>query len=509
MSQETAGAPDFADGGRIGDAAAEHRAAVAAILARGAITFEDLWLRYFGLGGYADALEVEAYLRGLMPLPAGQRDVLAQAANERLDDIAGRRRVPYSRPLRGPAPETGPLAALVHLLRAAPQALAGRLGESASAAGRLLSLDVSAYLVDYDQRFLVAVPGSDLDPEQIPIEGTLAGRAFQSGIVQPATSDPQPRLWVPLLDGVERLGVLDVRVSSSTELADLYLQEQCAWVASLFAHLISGATTHGDRVDAVRRNRPRTSSAELIWKLLPPFAAASEQFSIAGLLEPAHEVGGDGFDYALGEDRVQLAVFDGMGHSLRAGLIAAAALSAYRAARRAGEGLYAQAAAIDDAIAPHFSEAFATGVLAELDLTTGRLRYVGAGHPAPLLLRDGKVVSTLDQGRRLPFGLGWDAGGLTIGEASLQPGDWLVFYTDGITEARAADGELFGSNRLIDFVEREAAGGLPPAETTRRLIHAVLRHQEGELQDDATVLLARWAPGPSTPPPPTGLITPG
>jgi serine phosphatase RsbU (regulator of sigma subunit) len=235
-----------------------------------------------------------------------------------------------------------------------------------------------------------------------------------------------------------------------------------------------------------------------MWSLLPPLAAGSDRFSLAGSREPAHEVAGDAFDYALEENSVGLAVFDGMGHALGAGLITAAAVAAYRASRRAGGSLYAQALAVDDALATHFPDAFATGVLAQLDLAKGRLRYLAAGHPAPLLLRSGKVVGSLDEGRRTPFGL--EVGEVSVGEAFLQPGDWLTLYTDGITEARDPEGALFGIDRLVDLLERAAATGYPPAETVRRLVQAVLRHQNGVLQDDATVLLAQWAPPPATPP---------
>jgi serine/threonine protein phosphatase PrpC len=81
---------------------------------------------------------------------------------------------------------------------------------------------------------------------------------------------------------------------------------------------------------------------------------------------------------------------------------------------------------------------------------------------------------------------------LVFAEEVLQPDDWLVMHTDGITEARDQTGEFFGDARLVDFLRREAATGHPPPETARRLVQAVLAHQNGKLQDDATVLLARW-----------------
>jgi serine phosphatase RsbU (regulator of sigma subunit) len=210
------------------------------------------------------------------------------------------------------------------------------------------------------------------------------------------------------------------------------------------------------------------------------------------VLEPRYDVGGDAFDYALSETTASLLILDAVGHDLASGLIAATALAAYRSARHAGHGLYEQARTIDEAIIQQFGhrKAFATAVLAELDLGTGKLRYINAGHPPPLIMRGGKVGRTLAGGRRLPLGLGPTE--LTVGEETLQSQDWLLLHTDGITEARDRTGHFFGDDRLTDFLQREAAAGHPPPETVRRLIKAVLTHQNGELQDDATVLLARW-----------------
>jgi serine phosphatase RsbU (regulator of sigma subunit) len=101
------------------------------------------------------------------------------------------------------------------------------------------------------------------------------------------------------------------------------------------------------------------------------------------------------------------------------------------------------------------------------------------------------VVKELTGGRRIPFGL--ETEGLTVGEEILQPGDWLALYTDGITEARDATGAWFGEERLVEFLTHEIAAGQPPPETVRRLTQAVLAHQNGELQDDASILLACWS----------------
>jgi serine phosphatase RsbU (regulator of sigma subunit) len=293
------------------------------------------------------------------------------------------------------------------------------------------------------------------------------------------------------LDGVERLGVLGIDVATADDLYDPGLRVHCRWLSILLGHLVVLLSQYGDVLDRTRMRASRTVNAELIWSLLPPLTAGVDSFVVTGVVEPRHSVSGDAFDYALSETTATLIVLDAVGHDLRSGLIAATALAAHRSARHAGHGLYEQARMIDETISEHFAgTVFATAVLAELDLGTGRLRYINAGHPSPLLMRDGKIVKPLLAGRCLPLGLG--LGNLQVGEETLQPEDWLILYTDGITEARDRSGEFFGESRLMDFLRREAAAGHPPPETARRLIKTILAHQAGALQDDATILLARW-----------------
>lgn len=473
--------------------AAEQGQALAALLGAARISLDELWLDYFALGGAADVVEVEAYLADLMPLPALQRDLLASAVNERLDRSAVPGRAPYSRPVREPLPEHGPLPALVNLLEGAKQAAPDRLPALAAAAGRLLGVQLLVYLADYQQRELIPLlPEGEPARDRLGIDSTLAGRAFR---LQHAidSSEGVCRLWIPLLDGTERLGVLDVMLSDQLDLADPLLRQQCQWVADLLGHLITIMNDHGDALDSVRRVQARTVGSELVWALLPPLTAATATCTISGRVEPSYAVGGDTFDYSLSDTTATFAIFDAMGHGLSAGLLSAAALAASRAGRRNGLGLFDRAMAIDSAIVNQgHGEAFVTGILAELDLITGRLRYLAAGHPELLLLRDGRVTGALTGGRRLPFGLG--TGEQAIAETRLQPDDRLALYTDGITEARDSAGQFFGQNRLTDFLEREGAADQPAPETLRRLIHAVLAHQNDVLQDDATIVLAHWHP---------------
>ncbi len=477
--------------------AAEQLAALRASLTTAGLSVEQLWMRYFSLGGNADLLAVEAHLDGLLPLPAVDGDLLALAVNERLDELVTARRVPYTRPRIRHRPTSGPLAAMLQLLESARRSSPDRLAALTADAGRTMGVDVAVHVVDERQRLLRRLP-CDGEPagEPIAVDGTLPGRVFQTAWTLPSEGRGRPRLWVPLLDGADRVGVLEVLVGSPLELEDPGLRTQCGWLASLVGHLVASMGPYGDGLERSRRSRRRSASAELIWQQLPPLTAASESFVLAGLMEPAEDVGGDAFDYSLSRDTVSLAVLDAMGHGVGAGLMAAGALAAHRTVRRDGRGIYEQALEVDSVVAGTFpGSAFVTGVLAELDTATGRLRYVNAGHPEPLLLRDGRVVKSLAGGRRRPFGL--ETSGFRVGEEELEPGDWLALYTDGVTEARDAEGLWFGEERLVEFLTRAAADGLPPPETVRRLMRAVLDHQSGLLQDDASVLLAAWDAGRS------------
>ena len=79
-----------------------------------------------------------------------------------------------------------------------------------------------------------------------------------------------------------------------------------------------------------------------------------------------------------------------------------------------------------------------------------------------------------------------------VATESLEPGDCLLLYTDGVVEARTPDGDVFGIERLVGQVAATASDLLRPEEVVRLLIRSVLEHQNAQLRDDATVVLVRW-----------------
>jgi serine phosphatase RsbU (regulator of sigma subunit) len=299
------------------------------------------------------------------------------------------------------------------------------------------------------------------------------------------------RLWVPLLNGLERLGVAEI-VFSQEPREDLH--DALRAYVSLVAELIMTNDAYSDVFSRLRRRKTLSLAAEMQWELLPPLTFGTERVLVTGGLEPAYDVGGDSFDYALNGSMMDLLVIDAVGHGLPAAVLASVAISAYRHARRNLLDLPEIAAEINAAIADRFSGSqFATAVLARLDIASGHLRWINAGHPDPLILRGASLVRPPRCPPSRPLGL--QEGKPPCCEIRLQPGDRVLLHTDGITEARSPTGEFFGEQRLADFIATAVAAGEPAPETVRRLMRHVLTHQADQLQDDASIVVLEWRTG--------------
>ena len=385
---------------------------------------------------------------------------------------------------------------------AAPDELPGMV---AAAAAVFDGEDATICLADLQQRVLVPFLGPiggnlDESPQALGVDSTVAGRAFQqmhqlTQSAEPHAGENRTRIWMPLIDGTERLGVLGVTLPTPA-FADEPGMHRLQRFTSVVAELVVTKTLYGDSIIRARRTSHMTLAAEVQWSLLPPLTFVNASVTIAGGLEPAYEVAGDSLDYAVDTGVARFAVFDGMGHGIVSAQLISLVIAAYRNARRAGQSLVETAGHIESAVNDVFRvESFATGLLCELDTTTGALTWISAGHHEPLLLRDGRLVRALAVEPMLPLGLNRDlfrTDSTVVGNEDLQPGDMLLLYTDGVIEARSPSGEFFGQERLVDLVARNLATGLPAPETMRRVTHALLDHQAGDLDDDATLLLVQW-----------------
>ena len=376
------------------------------------------------------------------------------------------------------------VAALLHdSRRHEPDQLGSFLSESVERFG---VRDLTVFVSDFEQRTLVPLPGS---PDQHPfaMDSTPGGQAFTSATQVTTPVEGGVRLWSVVVDGAARLGVMATTVDVADDDARALADSLAGVVAALLV-------TRGQCTDAytsIRRSQTLSLAAEMQWDLLPPLSLDSARVSVAGLIQPAYEVGGDSFDYAINGNTLHFAVFDAMGHGLVSSQLAHLAVSSYRHSRRSGVDLPATYEAMDEAIAARgLGTEFVTGIFATLDLDTGHLQWINAGHPAPLLVRAREVVGSLACAPTLPAGIGEvaDRAIAEIGSFLLEPGDRLFCITDGVVDSHRRGGPDFGEDRLLEMLADRSRSGLDAAETVRQLSHSVFDHH-GMLSDDTTAFL--------------------
>ncbi|MGW3497977.1 PP2C family protein-serine/threonine phosphatase [Streptomyces sp. NPDC001020] len=344
-------------------------------------------------------------------------------------------------------------------------------------------------LQDYGQLLLVPLPGEGLtEGEPQVIDDSEAGRCFLDAHPVELPEDDGVRVHLPLLDGGDQVGVMAVTLDSVDDHDRRILRRIAALVADLLV------TKHGysDLFFGVRRGEPMSVAAEIQWSLLPPLAMIMPRVAVAGILEPAYDVAGDSFDYALNGDVLHVAMIDAMGHGLDAATMATVAIGAYRHARRAGTGLPEIYDFMDRAVADQFGpEHFVTAQMLQLDTTTGHLQWVNAGHPSPMLVRDHRVALRLTGPTTLPVGFGGPEPQMC--EMKLEPGDRLLCFTDGLIEEHAMGEEQFGEGQLIDWVNQLERTGRGIRTVARSLSHTLKRARGGHTTDDATLLLVEWS----------------
>lgn len=383
-----------------------------------------------------------------------------------------------------------PLAWLLESSHTVPPAdVPGVVAEALARAGIGASC---MFLADHDQMWLHPLDASRDDDESFPVDGTIGGRAFAFETRLSVPNGDGERTWVPLVNGTARVGVLSVDTPAALDDGTALIVER---LAALAAELVVTRGRYTDVMELVRRRKPMTLEAELQRITLPPIALATPQVIVAGALVPAYEVAGDSFDYGLNPGSLDVAIIDSVGHDLESSLISHLVSGSLRNSRRNGVDLREAYTAADVAVAHVFPDVhFATAAFGRLDLRSGRFRWVSAGHPPPLVVRGGKVVGPTDAVPVVPIGLG----GVDpyVNEVVLDPGDMLLLYTDGAVEGRVPGGEPFGLERLADLLGQNLLADLPPAETLRRLVTAVLEHSAYELRDDTTLLLVEFCSVP-------------
>ncbi|MFF4578126.1 PP2C family protein-serine/threonine phosphatase [Streptomyces sp. NPDC001389] len=358
----------------------------------------------------------------------------------------------------------------------------------AETVARMGGRETRILLQDYGQQQLVSLPAGGVaagDPQ--PIDHSEAGRCFlESRPVEVPTADGV-RVHLPLLDGGDQVGVLAVTLDGIDDDARRVLRR----IAGLAADLLETKNGYTDLFFRTRRSEPMSVAAEIQWSLLPPLSMVMPRVAVAGVLEPAYAVAGDSFDYALNGNVLHLAMIDAMGHGLDAATMATVAIGAYRHARRISIELSEIYLFMDRAVAKQFDpDHFVTAQMMRLDTNTGRLQWVNAGHPAPMLIRAHRVIHRLDSPTTLPVGFGGDQP--QVSTVALEPGDRVLCFTDGLVEEHESGQEQFGEEQLIDWVNQLEQADYGIRTVARDLSHTLKRARGETTSDDATLVLLEW-----------------
>jgi serine phosphatase RsbU (regulator of sigma subunit) len=354
---------------------------------------------------------------------------------------------------------------------------------------------VSFLIADFSGRALVrfgpayATTGQDCRQGTVPAEtlelaGTVYDRVLRTQQVDVRECDGGAELIVPVTDRGDAIGVLELslpRFPDDRTIADV------AATAHALAYVVIANRRHTDLFEWGQRTTLFSLAAEIQRRLLPAsYTCEAGQFTLAGWVEPSSSVGGDTFDYNLDRDVLQLSITDAVGHEVQAALLATLLVASLRNGRRRGLSLAEQASGANDDLAANTEAGnFVTGQLLRIDLHSGAATIINAGHPLPLRLRHGRVEE-IHLHIDLPFGL-QPGRSFRVQQFPLEPGDRLVFVTDGMLERNAA--------RLDVSTALGRSGDLHPREVVHELGAAVLRATAGDLRDDATVLVLDWYGG--------------
>ncbi len=325
--------------------------------------------------------------------------------------------------------------------------------------------------------------GADV-AETVPLAGTPYEHVILTQRPQVHPAAEGALVLAPVTDRGDVIGVLEMLLPADPD-ADTV--DYIAAAAHALGYVVIVNRRFTDLFEWGQRSQPFSLAAEIQRRLLPTsMTCEAGQFTVAGAVEPAGNVGGDTFDYSLDRDTLHVSLTDAMGHEEDAALLASLLVGSLRNSRRSDATLAEQAARANSALIQHSRpDQFVTGQLLRVDLAAGTAAMVNAGHPGPLRMRDGRVED-IGLAADPPFGI--VAGiGYRVQPVVLLPGDRMLFVTDGVLERNAATADLFG---LVT-----ATADLHPREVVQEITRAVVRAVDGKLRDDATAMCLDWYGG--------------
>ena len=348
-------------------------------------------------------------------------------------------------------------------------------------------------------------PEGTIDQIHLKLGQGAVGWAASSGealILSDARTDPRyvsarpetnSEMVVPILGEKSVIGVLNLEADPADffTVSDLRVARAFANQASIS---IVRARLHRESKERERLQHELVLARSIQRKFLPDRAPDVPGYELDGRNRPSSEVSGDAYDFIkLAPGQIGVSIADVAGKGVSAALILAtlrASLRTEAAGRYSMEEILERVnRLIWESVDPG---QFVTAVYGVLDQENAVFSYVNAGHERPILRRRDGGVERLTAGGLL---LGFDPeAGFELGRVTLAPGDLLLLFTDGATEAGPPGGEPFGEERLIAYLDTHAT--LPVGELLDGLIGEVEAYLSGEpVGDDVTLVALRRSLG--------------
>ncbi len=348
---------------------------------------------------------------------------------------------------------------------------------------------VELFMADYGLTVLQPVSVLPHTLEPVPVHNSPAGRAF--GAQEPyleGLAQGRVRVHLPVTVRGDRLGVLSVTVPGEEHAQEGLFE--LTEIADVLAHEVVVAERDTDLYLQARRKDRLTLAAEMQWQLLPGRSCARPEYELGAQLEPAYAIFGDNFDWSATADRLTLYVSNGMGEGIEASLLTNLAVNALRNARRAGISLPDQAALADQAIYAHYrGRCYLSVLMFDFDLASGHARVVDAGSPQLLRLRNGAVERVAFEAQ-LPLGM-FEETDYLAQDFRVEPGDRLIFVSDGVYEVASPGGETYGDAALARAILSTRL--LSAAEVPRAVLRELTGHRGRTApNDDALVVCLDW-----------------
>lgn len=261
-------------------------------------------------------------------------------------------------------------------------------------------------------------------------------------------------------------------------------------LASVAAIRVENARLVEARLERERLERELALASEIQQRFQPTAPPHVDGYELQGISFPCYEIGGDYYDFIEREDgRLVIALGDVSGKGTAAALLMSSLHAAIHAQSASHNSLVDTISAVNRYLADNIpANRFVTLFYAELDPESGALSFLNAGHNPPLIVHAAGTVEQLASGG-LPLGIKPDVE-YREGRTQLQPGDVLVIYSDGVTEAVSPTGEEFGATRLYEVVSRNISASA--AGIRDRIESSLTKFAQGtSAADDITLVIVK------------------